>query len=62
MQISDNPLQLALPDSGLVRHAPTALSLSLFGSHGGGHGVTSSLLNQRIGNTLEQLVDMKVSI
>lgn len=36
MQISDNPLQLALPDSSLVRHGPTALSLSLSGSHGGG--------------------------
>lgn len=60
MQISDNPLQLALCDSGLVRHGPTALSLSLFGSHGEGHGVTSSLLNQRIRNALEQMSHMNV--
>lgn len=57
MQISDNPLQLALADSGLVCHGPTALPLSFFGSHGGGHRVTSSLLNRRIRNGQERMVE-----
>lgn len=51
MQISDNPLELALPNRNLGSHGPTALSLATRG-----HRVTSSLLNQRI--TQEQKIDM----
>lgn len=53
MQISDNPLELALPDRSPNSHGPTALSLATRG-----HRVTSSLLNQRIRSSQEQKIDM----
>lgn len=56
MQISDNPLELALPDRSPSSHGPTALSLATRG-----HRVTSSLLNQRIRSNQEQKMDMNAS-
>lgn len=53
MQISDNPLELALPDRSLNSHGPTALSLA-----NRSHKVTSSLLNQRIRSSREQKIEM----
>lgn len=53
MQISDNPLQLALPDCSRSSHGPGALSLATRG-----HGVTASLLSQRTGGGQEQKMDM----